>query len=66
MPRLRLALGQSNPVVGDLRGNAEQVLSAAREAHAAGADLLAMGEMAMTGYPIEDLASRPSFLAAAA
>lgn len=65
MPRLRLALGQSNPVVGDLRGNADQVLSAAREAHAAGADLLAMGEMALTGYPIEDLASRPSFLAAA-
>ena len=65
MPRLRLALGQSNPVVGDLRGNAEQVLSAAREAHAAGADLLAMGEMALTGYPIEDLASRPSFLATA-
>ncbi|KQV24927.1 NAD+ synthase [Yonghaparkia sp. Root332] len=65
MPRLRLALGQSNPVVGDLRGNAEQVLSAAREAHAAGADLLAMGEMALTGYPIEDLASRPSFLVAA-
>ena len=65
MPRLRLALGQSNPVVGDLRGNAEQVLAAAREAHAAGADLLALGEMALTGYPIEDLASRPSFLAAA-
>lgn len=65
MPRLRLALGQSNPTVGDLRGNAEQVLAAAREAHAAGADLLALGEMALTGYPIEDLASRPSFLAAA-
>jgi NAD+ synthase (glutamine-hydrolysing) len=65
MPRLRLALGQSNPTVGDLRGNADQVLAAAREAHAAGADLLAMGEMALTGYPIEDLASRPSFLAAA-
>ena len=65
MPRLRLALGQSNPVVGDLRGNAEQVLRAARQAHAAGADLLALGEMALTGYPIEDLASRPSFLAAA-
>ena len=65
MPRLRLALGQSNPTVGDLRGNAEQVLAAAREAHAAGAHLLALGEMALTGYPIEDLASRPSFLAAA-
>ncbi len=66
MPRLRLVLGQSNPVVGDLVGNAEQVLAAARAAHAAGADLLAMGEMALTGYPIEDLASRPSFLAASA
>jgi NAD+ synthase (glutamine-hydrolysing) len=64
MPRLRLALGQSNPVVGDLLGNAEQVLAAARDAHAAGADLLAFGEMSLTGYPIEDLASRPSFLRA--
>lgn len=64
MPRLRLALAQTNPVVGDLVGNAAQVLDAAREAHAAGADLLALGEMALTGYPIEDLASRPSFLAA--
>ncbi len=62
MPRLRLALAQSNPVVGDLVGNAEQIVSAARSAAAQGADLLALGEMAMTGYPIEDLASRPSFL----
>ena len=66
MPRLRLALAQTNPVVGDLVGNAAQVLEAAREAHASGADLLAVGEMALTGYPIEDLASRPSFLAASA
>ncbi|GAA1726896.1 NAD+ synthase [Microcella frigidaquae] len=62
MPRLRLALGQSNPVVGDLAGNAEQIVAAARAAAAQGADLLALGEMALTGYPIEDLASRPSFL----
>ena len=66
MPRLRLALAQTNPVVGDLRGNAAQVVQAARDAHAAGADILALGEMALTGYPIEDLASRPSFLAASA
>lgn len=64
MPRLRLALAQTNPVVGDLKGNSEQILDAARRAHAAGADLLALGEMAISGYPIEDLASRPSFLAA--
>ncbi len=63
MPRLRLALGQTNPIVGDLAGNCAQVLAAARLASAQGADLLAVGEMAISGYPIEDLASRPSFLA---
>ena len=63
MPRLRLALAQTNPIVGDLAGNATQVMNAARRAHEAGADLLAFGEMALTGYPIEDLAGRPSFLA---
>ena len=64
MPRLRLALAQTNPVVGDLLGNSEQILQAAREASGRGADLLAVGECAVSGYPIEDLASRPSFLAA--
>jgi len=63
MPRLRLALGQTNPVVGDLAGNSAQILAVAHRASARGADLLAVGEMAMSGYPIEDLASRPSFLA---
>ena len=63
MPRLRLALGQTNPVVGDLAGNSDQILEAAKQAAARGADLLAVGEMAISGYPIEDLASRPSFLA---
>jgi len=65
MPRLRLALAQSNPVVGDLLGNTEQIVEAARAAARQGADILVTGEMALTGYPIEDLASRPSFLAAA-
>ena len=63
MPRLRLALAQSNPVVGDLVGNAQQIVAAVRAATAQGADIVALGEMALTGYPIEDLASRPSFLA---
>jgi len=62
MPRLRLALGQTNPIVGDLEGNAARIVETARRAHAAGADLLAVGEMALSGYPIEDLAARPSFL----
>jgi NAD+ synthase (glutamine-hydrolysing) len=64
MPRLRLALAQTNPVVGDLLGNCEQIVRAAHEASGRGADLLAVGECAVSGYPIEDLASRPSFLAA--
>lgn len=65
MPRLRLALAQTNPIVGDLVGNSRQIVKAAHAAVEAGADLLATGEMALTGYPIEDLASRPSFLSAA-
>lgn len=65
MPRIRLALAQTNPVVGDFAGNSRQILAAAREAAHQGADLLATGEMALSGYPIEDLASRPSFLRAA-
>jgi NAD+ synthase (glutamine-hydrolysing) len=60
-----LALGQTNPIVGDLAGNSQQILEAARLASAQGADILAVGEMALSGYPIEDLASRPSFLAEA-
>ena len=62
MPRLRLALAQTNPILGDLDGNSAQVIDAAKRAAAAGADLLAVGEMALSGYPIEDLAARPSFL----
>ncbi len=65
MPHLRLALGQTNPIVGDIDGNARQIVDAATRAVAKGADVLAVGEMALTGYPIEDLAARPSFLTAA-
>jgi NAD+ synthase (glutamine-hydrolysing) len=66
MPHLRLALGQTNPMVGDFAGNADRLMQAAHEAHAAGADILLLGEMALTGYPIEDLAAQPSFLRSAA
>lgn len=64
MPRLRLALAQTNPTVGDLSGNAARIVEVARDAAARGADLIAFGEMALSGYPIEDLALRPSFLTA--
>jgi NAD+ synthase (glutamine-hydrolysing) len=60
-----LALAQSNPVVGDITGNADKIVADALRAADAGADLLATGEMALTGYPIEDLAAEPSFLRAA-
>jgi NAD+ synthase (glutamine-hydrolysing) len=62
MPQLRLALAQTNPILGDLAGNSAQILESARDAARAGADILAVGEMALSGYPIEDLAARPSFL----
>ncbi|MFJ3380598.1 NAD+ synthase [Curtobacterium sp. NPDC090217] len=65
MPRLRLALAQTNPVVGAFARNTAGIVDAVRSAAARGADLVAVGEMAISGYPIEDLASRPSFLRAA-
>ena len=64
MPRLRLALAQVDTVVGDLVANVARVRAAVAEAAAAGADLVALPEMCLTGYPVEDLALRPSFVAA--
>jgi NAD+ synthase (glutamine-hydrolysing) len=61
VPILRVALAQVNPTVGDLPGNAAIVRQYAARAWAAGADLVAFPEMMLTGYPIEDLALRPSF-----
>ncbi|MGH3417308.1 MAG: NAD+ synthase, partial [Actinocrinis sp.] len=65
MAQLRIALAQINPVVGDLDGNGALILDSARRAADGGAHLLAVPEMALTGYPIEDLALRPSFVQAA-
>ena len=62
MPRLRLALAQTNPVLGDLEANARDIIQYTRMAAEKGADIVAFGEMALSGYPIEDLALRPSFL----
>ncbi|GIJ25508.1 NAD+ synthase (glutamine-hydrolysing) [Micromonospora qiuiae] len=64
MPTLRLALCQVNPSVGDLSGNAELVHAWARRAADAGAQLVLFPEMALTGYPVEDLVFRRSFVAA--
>ncbi len=62
MAQLRVALAQINPVVGDLDGNAEQVLRWAGDAADRGAHLVAFPEMVLTGYPVEDLALRRSFV----
>ena len=62
MPQLRLALAQVNPTVGDLAGNAAMVLEWSRRAAEAGAHVVAFPEMVLTGYPIEDLAFRSSFV----
>ena len=58
---LRIALGQVNPTVGDLEGNARLIRQAAAQAAAGQADLLIFPEMVLTGYPVEDLSLRPSF-----
>lgn len=62
MPTLRIALAQDNPTVGDLDANAELIRRAATAASEAGAHLLATGEQSLTGYPVEDLALRHSFV----
>ncbi len=64
MPQLRLALAQVNPTLGDLAGNADLVVESCRAASERGAHLVAMPEMVINGYPIEDLSFRASFIAA--
>jgi NAD+ synthase (glutamine-hydrolysing) len=62
---VRLALAQINSVVGDLDGNRERIVARIVEAKAAGADLILLPELAVTGYPPEDLLLRPGFIRAA-
>ena len=64
MAQLRIALAQVNSTVGDLDGNADLIVDRARRAHEAGAHLAVFPEMALTGYPVEDLALRHSFVQA--
>ena len=62
---MRLALAQMNTVVGDLDGNSERIVATTQSAREAGADLVIFPELAVTGYPPEDLLLRPGFVAAA-
>ena len=59
---LKMVAAQLNACVGDLNGNAQKILDAARQAHAAGAQIMVTPELSLTGYPPEDLLLRPSFL----
>src|ERR1700691_1973672 len=63
MPHLRLAAAQLNTVVGDLAGNVDRILGALSSAEAAGADLCVVPELAIPGYPPEDLLLKPGFVA---
>ena len=60
---LRVALAQLNQTVGDLPGNAARIIARIEEARAGGAQIVAFPELAVTGYPPEDLLLKPSFLA---
>ena len=62
---MKLALAQIDPTVGDLDGNRELILGRIEESRTAGADLVVFPELAVTGYPPEDLLLRPGFVRAA-
>jgi NAD+ synthase (glutamine-hydrolysing) len=63
MTHLRLAAAQLNTVVGDLPGNVDRILGALTAAEAAGADICVVPELAIPGYPPEDLLLKPTFVA---
>ena len=62
--QIRIALAQINPTLGDLAANADLISKYARDAANAGAVIVVYPEMIVTGYPVEDLATRTSFRAA--
>src|SRR5947208_11945646 len=62
---MKLALAQIDPTVGDLDGNRDLILARIGDARTAGADLVLLPELAVTGYPPEDLLLRPGFVRAA-
>ncbi len=62
MKTLRVALAQINPTVGDLAGNAEKIVAYMKQAASHGAAIVAFPELALTGYPPEDLLLKPRFI----
>jgi NAD+ synthase len=62
-PQLQLALAQHNFIVGDIAGNCQKLMSSWHQARAQQVDLVIASELCVSGYPIEDMALRPAFLA---
>lgn len=62
MEKLRVSLAQINPTVGDLAGNTKKIIEYIQKAREQGADIVAFPEMAVTGYPPEDLLLKPGFI----
>src|SRR5215470_14478497 len=62
--RLAIAIGQLNPIVGVIAGNADKARRARAEAARSGADIVALPELFLSGYPPEDLVLKPAFQAA--
>ena len=62
MPTIRIALVQTNPTVGDLAGNRDGIIAAIGQAKKLGADVVVFPELAVTGYPPEDLLLKPQFV----
>ncbi|MGH9940464.1 MAG: nitrilase-related carbon-nitrogen hydrolase, partial [Blastocatellia bacterium] len=64
MTTIRIALAQINPTVGDFTGNAAKIISSIERARDLGADVVAVPELSLPGYPPEDLLLKPQFIAA--
>jgi NAD+ synthase (glutamine-hydrolysing) len=64
MRRFRVSLAQINPTVGDIEGNVRRIIDDIGRARALGADLVAFPELAVTGYPPEDLLFKSAFIEA--
>ncbi len=62
MRTIRISMAQINPIVGDLEGNSDKIIVAIKIAKKLGADIVALPELAVTGYPPEDLILKPRFV----
>ena len=64
MSSIRIALAQINPIVGDFAGNTAKIISSIERAREIGADIVAVPELSLPGYPPEDLLLKPQFITA--